>query len=69
MVDLETPGEEDIRVIRDMIGEHQRLTGSAVAKFILEDFESQLRNFVKVFPRDYRIALQKKGSLQDAVRK
>ncbi len=36
-------------------------TGSTVAKFILEDFENQLKNFVKVFPKDYKKALQERN--------
>ena len=28
---------------------------------ILDDFENQLKNFVKVFPKDYKKALQEKG--------
>jgi glutamate synthase (NADPH/NADH) large chain len=31
-----------------------------VARFVLDDFENQLRNFVKVFPKDYKKALLEK---------
>jgi glutamate synthase domain-containing protein 3 len=31
-------------------------TGSTVARFVLDDFENQLKNFVKVFPTDYKKA-------------
>jgi glutamate synthase (NADPH/NADH) large chain len=31
-----------------------------VAKFVLDDFENQLKNFVKVFPKDYKKVLQTK---------
>ena len=41
-----------------MISKHYAYTGSTVAKFILDDFENQLKNFVKVFPKDYKKALQ-----------
>jgi glutamate synthase (NADPH/NADH) large chain len=47
-----------------MIQEHYSYTRSAVAKFILDDFESQLRHFVKVFPRDYKKVLQAKSLAQ-----
>ena len=44
-----------------MIQQHYDYTGSTVAKFVLDDFENQLQNFVKVFPRDYKKVLQKNG--------
>jgi glutamate synthase (NADPH) large chain len=42
-----------------MIQKHFNYTGSAVAKFVLDDFENQLQHFVKVFPQDYKKALKK----------
>jgi glutamate synthase (NADPH/NADH) large chain len=41
-----------------MIKKQFDLTGSTVAKFILNDFENQLKNFVKVFPQDYKKVMQ-----------
>ncbi len=43
-----------------MIENHFRYTGSSVAKFILEDFDNQLNNFIKVFPIDYKRVLAAK---------
>ncbi len=60
MIDLDPLNEEDIREMKDMISRHYDYTGSTVAKFVLEDFENQLRNFVKVFPKDYKKVLQEK---------
>ena len=60
MVDLDPLNEEDIREMKDMIASHYAYTGSTVAKFVLDDFENQLRNFVKVFPKDYKKVLQEK---------
>ena len=45
---------EDEKLLRHMISQHYQLTNSTVAKFILNDFENQLKNFVKVFPKDYK---------------
>ena len=45
-------------ILHQMIQKHYEYTGSTVAKFILDDFENQLKNFVKVFPKDYKKALQ-----------
>jgi glutamate synthase (NADPH/NADH) large chain len=44
-----------------MISDHYKLTQSTVAKFVMEDFENQLKNFVKVFPKDYKKVLQKQS--------
>lgn len=63
MVDLDPVYEEDEEFLRQMINNQYILTGSTVAKFILNDFENQLKNFVKVFPQDYKKALAEKKEL------
>eukprot|EP00897_Mesotaenium_endlicherianum_P003635 jgi/Mesen1/329/ME1156431C09465 len=60
MVDLDPVSINDIGFLNDMITRHYAHTGSTVARFILDDFENQLKNFIKVFPRDYKKALQLK---------
>ena len=40
-----------------MIEEHAAVTDSGRARRILEDWDQQLGNFVKVMPRDYKRAL------------
>ncbi|GAC1396479.1 MAG: glutamate synthase large subunit [Sediminibacterium sp.] len=57
MVDLDPLNQDDSNRLNNMITSHYAYTGSAVAKFILGDFENQLKNFVKVFPRDYKKVL------------
>jgi glutamate synthase (NADPH/NADH) large chain len=47
-----------------MISKQFQYTGSTVAKFILNDFENQIRNFVKVFPQDYKKVLAEKKVAQ-----
>ncbi|HEV3249994.1 MAG TPA: glutamate synthase large subunit [Puia sp.] len=60
MVDLDQLGEEDIAELRDLVQRHYVYTGSTVAKFVLDDFENQIKNFVKVFPKDYKKVLSEK---------
>ena len=60
MVDLDPLGEEDIAELRDLVQRHYVYTGSTVAKFVLDDFENQIKNFVKVFPKDYKKVLSEK---------
>jgi glutamate synthase (NADPH/NADH) large chain len=58
MVDLDPLSNDDIQLLRKMINNHYNYTKSTVAKFVLDDLENQLRNFVKVYPKDYKKALQ-----------
>lgn len=61
MVDLDPLDQTDAQVLQDMITRHFAYTASSVAKFVLGDFEYQLKNFVKVFPRDYKKALAERS--------
>jgi glutamate synthase (NADPH) large chain len=63
MVELEALNEEDTKWLYDKIVKHHSCTGSSVARFVLDDFENQLRHFIKVFPTDYKKVLQQKKEL------
>lgn len=58
MIDLDPVAEEDAAQLHDLITKHHAYTNSTVAKFILSDWENQLRHFVKVFPKEYKAALK-----------
>ncbi len=45
--------KEDTQELRMLLERHLAETSSAVAKAILNNFESESRNFTKVLPRDY----------------
>ena len=60
MVDLDPLSEDDIKHLHDLIARHYAYTGSSVARFVLNDYENQLKNFIKVFPKDYKKALAEK---------
>lgn len=64
MVDLDPVNEDDAIVLKQMIQKHLQYTGSSVANFVLNDFENQLQHFVKVFPKDYKKALETKASVR-----
>jgi glutamate synthase (NADPH/NADH) large chain len=61
MVDLDPIEDEDAKQLHEMVSKHFSFTGSRVAKFVLEDFENQLKNFIKVFPKDYKKVLTEKS--------
>lgn len=70
MVDLDPLDAADAQELQDMISRHYAYTGSTVAKFVLDDFENQLKNFIKVFPKDYKKVLQQKSeSIKQSVKK
>jgi glutamate synthase (NADPH/NADH) large chain len=58
MVDLDPIDNGDVAELKGMIEAHYNNTGSTVAKFVLNDWDNQLKNFVKVFPKDYKKVLQ-----------
>jgi glutamate synthase domain-containing protein 3 len=58
MVDLELMSEpEDQAELRSMIEQHVKHTHSRRGRRILDDWESSLPHFIKVFPTDYKRAL------------
>jgi glutamate synthase domain-containing protein 2/glutamate synthase domain-containing protein 3 len=59
LVDLESLDGDDLAFVRDLVAEHGRRTGSAVAARLLERWDSQAPPFVKVMPRDYKQALER----------
>jgi glutamate synthase (NADPH/NADH) large chain len=60
MVDLDPLDCDDSNALHQLIQKHFEYTGSTVAQFILKDFDNQLKNFIKVFPKDFKKALQQK---------
>jgi len=67
-VDLEPVTDvEDIATLRRLIEQHFQATGSPRAEWILENFPSMLRQFIKVFPHEYKRVLEAMEANQEAV--
>ena len=67
LVDLEPVVKpEDIEELRAMVQKHRKYTGSANAARVLDDWDTFLTKFVKVYPRDYRRVIEagKQAALQ-----
>ena len=62
MVDLDPLSTEDVAEMQELLQKHYDFTGSTVARFVLDDLENQAKNFVKVFPKDYKKVLLEKAS-------
>jgi glutamate synthase (NADPH/NADH) large chain len=64
MVDLDPMDSSDADRVKALLKNHARLTGSAAANFLLSDWENQVNNFVKVFPREYKAVLLKRSQVE-----
>jgi len=58
LVDVEPLDRDDSAQLRALVECHRLETDSAVADRLLEDWDLEVREFVKVFPRDYRRILE-----------
>ncbi|WP_295651632.1 glutamate synthase-related protein, partial [uncultured Mucilaginibacter sp.] len=58
MVDLDPLSAKDKEQIVTLLRKHVQITGSTVAKSLLENWEESLLKFVKVFPKEYKKVLQ-----------
>jgi len=58
MVELETLADEDEWLVRGLVEDHVRFTGSARATKLLANWEHVLRSFVKVIPTDYKRVIE-----------
>ncbi len=51
-------GSGDAAILRDLLERHTAETDSSLAASLLENFEEEVKNFVRVMPRDYAAVLQ-----------
>jgi glutamate synthase (NADPH/NADH) large chain len=57
MVDADPLEEPDVSFLLDVVSRHQAETGSAVAASLLASWETSVRRFTKVMPKDYKRVL------------
>ncbi|MBA4110684.1 MAG: glutamate synthase subunit alpha [Leptothrix sp. (in: Bacteria)] len=60
-------GVADEALLKKLIEDHHRWTGSLRAREILDHWSASLSKFVKVFPHEYRRALTEMGAKQETV--
>lgn len=51
-------GSGDAEILRDLLAKHVAETDSTLGRRLLDDFETEVDNFVRVLPRDYAAVLQ-----------
>jgi glutamate synthase (NADPH/NADH) large chain len=61
MVDLLPVGEEDQVILKEFVERHFQYTTSNVAFDLLQNWEDSVKQFVKVYPRDFKHALESRG--------
>lgn len=59
MVDLDPLSLADFEDLKEQIEKHLTYTNSALAKDILSNWKDTKKDFIKVFPKDYKKALQR----------
>jgi glutamate synthase domain-containing protein 3 len=61
--------QADKKELRGMIEKHLAYTGSERARNILENWETALPHFVKVFPTEYKRVLKKMSEADEATKR
>ncbi|MDW6001717.1 glutamate synthase large subunit [Vibrio mangrovi] len=64
LVDLDPLDSDDITLLKTMLSNHIRFTGSEVAQTFMNNFDLNLQSLIKVMPRDYKAVLQKQQAAQ-----
>ncbi len=57
-LELGSLGAGDAEILRDLLEKHVAETDSTLARRLLDEFETEVDNFVRVLPRDYAAVLQ-----------
>ncbi|MDX2375411.1 glutamate synthase large subunit [Microbacterium sp. LRZ72] len=58
-------GSGDVEMLRDLLEQHVAETDSALARRLLDDFDTEVDNFVRVLPRDFAAVLQTRQKAVD----
>lgn len=70
MVDLfSLDDNKDIKYLEEMIRDHFAFTNSKQAKYILNNWENEVHNFIKVYPSDYRKVIEGQSNVKSILKK
>jgi glutamate synthase (NADPH/NADH) large chain len=64
MVDLDPLSPKDEELIIKLLRKHNQLTGSTVAKNLVDNWKSESSKFIKVFPKEFKRVLAEKKQLE-----
>ena len=57
MIDLDPMDDEAQKELLHYVSNHAQFTGSAIAQHIVDNWNEELQNFVKVMPKDFKRVL------------
>ena len=60
--------DEGKKELRGLIENHYNYTQSTVAKYVLDNWEVALPQFVKIYPTDYRRVLEEKARTREVLK-
>jgi glutamate synthase domain-containing protein 2/glutamate synthase domain-containing protein 1/glutamate synthase domain-containing protein 3 len=66
MVEIEKLNKKDREAVENMIKDHFKHTKSPIAKKIIDNFESEIKRFVKVMPTEYKRVLEERELAEDS---
>ena len=58
MVELQSLDEEDLQTVSALVRDHVRYTGSEAGQRVLDNFQDEMKRFVKVMPLEYKRILE-----------
>jgi glutamate synthase (NADPH/NADH) large chain len=64
-IQLQIVDEADSDDLKQLVTDHHKETGSAVAELILNNFDTELASFTRVIPRDYAKVMEIQASAQE----
>jgi glutamate synthase domain-containing protein 3 len=67
-VDLEAVPADDTALLYRLIETHAELTGSPRAKWVLENWDTMLPKFIKIFPHEYKRVLRESSAFSASPR-
>ena len=59
MIEFEDPTNQDLDLIKKLIENHFTYTSSKIAERFLNNWDKESKNFVKIMPTEYKLALEK----------
>ena len=59
MIEFEDPTNQDLDLVKKLIENHFTYTSSKIAERFLNNWDKESKNFVKIMPTEYKLALEK----------
>ena len=59
MIEFEDPSNQDLDLVKKLIENHFTYTSSKIAERFLNNWDKESKNFIKIMPTEYKLALEK----------